>query len=70
MPHPAPSEDAVAGRCRHPPRGLLDGHPQCARVVRCRVRARALPMGGPALSGSPLDPDQISPDCRRIKATR
>jgi hypothetical protein len=31
---------------------------------------RPLPLGGPALPGSPLDPDQICPACRGTKATR
>lgn len=31
---------------------------------------RKLPLGGPALPGSPLDPRQICPACRGTKATR
>jgi hypothetical protein len=31
---------------------------------------RVLLLGGPALPGSPLDPDQICPQCYRAKSTR
>jgi hypothetical protein len=31
---------------------------------------RKLPLGGPALPGSPLDPDQVCSACRGTKATR
>jgi hypothetical protein len=31
---------------------------------------RPLPLGGPALPGSPLDPDQVCPACRGAKAAR
>jgi hypothetical protein len=30
---------------------------------------RPLPLGGPALPGSPLDPDQVCPACRGAKTT-
>ncbi len=31
---------------------------------------RPLPLGSPALPGSPLDPDHVGPACRGVKATR
>ncbi|MGH3782783.1 MAG: hypothetical protein ACRDRO_19735 [Pseudonocardiaceae bacterium] len=30
---------------------------------------RPLPLGGPALPGAPLDPDQVCPACRLAKVT-
>jgi hypothetical protein len=32
--------------------------------------SRALPLGGPALPGSPLDPDQVCPQCYRARNAR
>jgi hypothetical protein len=29
---------------------------------------KELPLGGPALPGSPLDPDQVCPQCRTARA--
>jgi hypothetical protein len=31
---------------------------------------RALPLGGPALPSSPLDPDQVCPECYRARNAR
>jgi hypothetical protein len=39
-------------------------------VCGVEFEPRPLPLGGPALPGSPLDPDQICPQCYRAKSTR
>ncbi|MGH3698407.1 MAG: hypothetical protein ACRDQY_02840 [Pseudonocardiaceae bacterium] len=62
-------------------RSLADADTQCGHysVVTRRVHAlcgvkfvpRELLMGGgPALPGSPLDPDQVCPACRSAQGTR
>lgn len=56
---------AVAGRCRHPPGQLFDGDRSVHALCGIEFVPLQLPLGGPVLPGSPLDPDQVCPGAAR-----